>query len=71
MNEESRLNLIGRIQSLLINLDEQEHRARPEMLWLLLGIIEGAFLSNTLTEAEYNEYQRLVGEMLAFAGGPE
>ena len=68
MPENRELNLIGRIQCLLINLGEKGSQASTHMLWMLLGLIEAGFLSGFLTEAEYAEYQRLVGEMLADAG---
>jgi len=69
MREDRNLNLIGRIHYLLVNLEKKGPAASPHMLWMLAGLIEGAFLSGVLTEAEYTEYQRLVGEMLARSGG--
>lgn len=69
MEESRELNLIGRIQSLLINLSEKGITARSHMLWLLLGLTEAGWRTGQLTEAEYATLQGMVGEMLAYSGG--
>lgn len=70
MEESRELNLIGRIQSLLINLSEKGITARSHMLWVLLGLIEAGWRVGQLTEAEYKLMQDMVGELLAYSGGP-
>ncbi len=69
MNEPMELNLIGRIQSLLINLHKKGITARAGMLWLFLGLVEAGHRIGQVSEAERAEYERMVGEMLAFTGG--
>lgn len=69
MNETMELNLIGRIQSLLINLHKKGIAARDQTLWLLLGLVDAGFRIGQLSEAERAEYERMVGEMLCFSRG--
>jgi len=69
MDEYLELNLIGRIQSLLINLHRQGEDARPQMLWLLLGMIEAGLQVQQLTQAEYTDMRGMTGEMLCFSRG--
>lgn len=69
MIEVLELNLIGRIQALLINLHSKGEEARSSMLWLFLGLVEAAFRVGQLTDAEYAEYQGMAGELLARSRG--
>jgi hypothetical protein len=69
MDQFLELNLIGRIQSMLINLDQKGVSARSQMLWLFLGLIEAGFRIGHLTAAEYAEYERMAGEMLCYSRG--
>jgi hypothetical protein len=69
MNELLEMNLIGRIQALLINLHRKDREARSQMLWLLLGLIEAALRVGHLTAAEHAEYERMACEMLCFSEG--
>jgi len=70
MNEFLEMNLIGRIQTLTIILHRKGEKARYQMLWLLLGLIEAALRIGHLTRAEHAEYERLACEMLCFSEGP-
>ncbi len=69
MDESIELSLIGRIQTLLINLHDKGITARSHMLWLFLGLVEAGYRIGQVSEAEASEYERMVGEMLALAGG--
>lgn len=69
MNEPMELNLVGRIQTLLINLHRKGIAARDQMLWLLLGLVEAGYRTGQVSEAERDEYERMVGEMLCFSRG--
>lgn len=69
MDQSMELNLIGRIQSMLINLHRKGVTARSQMLWLFRGLTEAGFRIGQLTEAEYAEYERMAGEMLCCSRG--
>jgi hypothetical protein len=70
MNEFLEMSLIGRIQALLINLSRKGVAAPAHMLWLLLGLVEAGRSVGHLTEAEYALMRDMIGELLAYSGGP-
>jgi len=70
MTEFPEVNLIGQIQVLLINLSRKGSAAPGHMLWLLLGLVEAGRSVRQLTEAEYGLMRDMIGELLAYAGGP-
>lgn len=59
------LNLIGRIQALLILLTEAGDRAQARTFWLFMGLIEAGLRTGYLTEMEYQDLESRAAEIMA------